>query len=95
MTLLRKNRRKNLKTFIYGLEWVITFLVIWLLFKGGIYLFRKKFNVITSAIFTFVVVGLLLFLTSHYFLSFPNPAYIYMPFMIFLLIINILKIKAI
>ncbi len=82
-----------MKYFIYLVEWVVSFLVIWLVFKGFMYLFRKKFNRVTSTIFSFAIIGMLLFLTSHYFLSFPRPAVIYLPFLIFLLIINVVKIK--
>ena len=38
---------KKMKYFIYLVEWVVTFLVIWIVFKGVMYLFRKNFKQLT------------------------------------------------
>jgi len=76
---------------IYLLEWIGSFFVIWLMNIGSMYLFRKKFNLITSAIFTFMAVGLIVFLTAPYLISFSEPALFYLPFLIFWFVVNLRK----
>ena len=69
--------------FIYILEWVISFFVIWGLYYLTFFLFKKKFNPITAAIFTFIIVSLFVFLLFPYIISFPETAWVYGPSLFF------------
>jgi hypothetical protein len=82
-----------MKILLYVFEWLMSFFVIFLANYALVWLFKKKFNRVTSIIFSTITLGLLLFLTSHYFISFPKPSLIYLPFLLFLFVLNILRIK--
>ncbi|MGD2169297.1 MAG: hypothetical protein PVI40_03555 [Chlamydiota bacterium] len=73
----------------YLLEFIATFLVLWGLHFLIKYFFMKKFNRVTSSIFSFVIVTLLAFLTISYLLQFPYPAAFYLPVLLFFLIIDL------
>ena len=77
--------------FIYFVEWVISFLAIWGLNWVSRYFFLKKFNEVTTAIFSFISVGIFSFIVAPYFISFPNPAILYLPFLFLFLIIDLKK----
>ena len=72
-----------MKIVVYMLEWIISFFVIWGIYFLLFYLFRKKFNPITAAIFGFIIVGLFVFLVAPYIISFPNATYVYAPSLFF------------
>lgn len=78
---------------IYILEWILSFFILLVLYFFVEKLFKKKFNPITSYIFTFIVLSIFCFLTVPYVISFPKPSLIYFPFLIFFLIYSIFKIK--
>ena len=76
---------------IFLLEFIISFFVIWGLYYLSIYLFSKKFNKITSIVFSFISIGLLVFLISPYLISFSYPAWIYLPSSIFWFVFYLYK----
>ena len=76
---------------IYVIEWVISFFVIWGIFYLSVFLFRRKFNPITSVVLSFIIIGFFVFLIAPYLISFPKPSYIYTPFLIFWLIYFLYK----
>jgi hypothetical protein len=78
---------------IYVFEWIISFFIIWGLYFLLIKIFLKKFNFVTSVIFSFIVIGIFSFLISEYFMTFKKPSLIYLPFLIFFLIFYIYKEK--
>jgi hypothetical protein len=72
-----------MKIFIYIVEWIVSFFAIFGMYYLMMFLFKKKFNPITAAIFGFVVVGLFVFLVAPYIISFPNSALVYTPSLLF------------
>jgi len=80
-----------MKIFVYVVEWIVSFFIIWFFYFASYYLFQKKFNSITSVIFSFVAVGLVCFLSAPYVLSFPKPSAIYLPFVIFWFIVYLIR----
>ena len=82
-----------MKILVYIVEWIITCIVIGLLNWGMNYLFRKKLNKITAAIFSFVLIGLFVFLFSSYLLSFPEPEIFYLPILLFFFIFTLVEIN--
>jgi hypothetical protein len=81
-----------MKILIYILEGIFSFFIIWGLDFGLNNLFRKKFNVLMSGIFSFIIIGFIGFFVSPYVFSFPKPFLIYLPIAFFFFIIKILKI---
>jgi len=77
--------------FIYILEWFFSFIIIGIFYYFLIKLFKKKFNPITSVIFSFIFIGIFSFLIAPYLITFSNPSYIYVPFLIFWFIFNLIK----
>lgn len=79
--------------FVFLLEWMTTFIVLFFLMKGLVYLFAKKFNRETSIIFSFAICTLIAFILSPHFITFFYPAFIYMPILIFFFIYYFMKEK--
>ncbi len=75
-----------MRYFIYLLEFIGIFVAIFLLNLGLRYLFSKKFNDVTTVIFSFLTTIFVAFILSPYILSFPNPALFYLPISIGFLI---------
>jgi len=75
------------------LEFILTFLIIGALNFGLNFLFLKKFNLITAAIFSFVVLGFFVFLTAPYLISYKYPSLIYLPPLLFWFIFTLVKIN--
>lgn len=70
----------NIQMFI--IEWVISFIVLFFLMKGLIYLFQKKVNRVTATVFSFAILMLLSYVLSTYVYTFFNPEFIYVPILI-------------
>ncbi len=81
-----------MKIFRYVIEWFLSFIVIGGLNYLANLLFSKKFNPITSAVFSFVVVGFTVFYIAPFVITFPYPVYVYLPFLIFFFVWTLYKI---
>jgi|GEM_PF-5824058 len=79
------------KVLLFFLEWLGAFVVIFGLNYGAKWLLSKRYNPVTTAIFAFVSVGFLVFITAHYFISSVDPAIIFLPFLILFLILDLRK----
>ena len=66
----------------YIVEWTGIFFATWILNVVCNYFLQKKINSIASAIFSFLILGILFFLITPYLIAFVNPAIIYMPFLL-------------
>jgi hypothetical protein len=80
-----------MQVFRYVLEAFFSILIVSLLMYFSNKLFMKKFNVATSSIFSFVVIGLFLFLLAPYTISFPQATLFYLPILIFWLLYNLAR----
>ncbi|KPK32959.1 MAG: hypothetical protein AMS24_02700 [Chlamydiae bacterium SM23_39] len=77
--------------FTYLLEWLFSFIIIGIFYYFLIKIFKKKFNLITSVIFSFILIGIFSFLVAPYLITFSKPAWIYLPFLIFWFVFNLIK----
>jgi hypothetical protein len=82
-----------MKIFIYILEFVISFIAIFFLFYFLKKIFLKKFNEITSIIFTFLSLGFFFFLLAPYIYTFFYPEFVYFPALLIALIYYLYKIS--
>lgn len=73
----------------FFLEFIGSFIVIGLLNFLVMLFMEKIFSPISAAIFTFVLSGLIIFLTAEYFIQSVNPAYIFLPILLILLAIDL------
>ncbi len=71
-------------------EIIGAFVFIGLLNFTIFFLLERKENPITSCVFTFMLTGFIVFLIAWHFIRTTNPAFIYLPILIFYLILNLL-----
>jgi len=78
--------------YLYILEWVFSFFIIWGLNFALNNLFKKKFNPLMASIFSFIIIGFLFFIIDPYVYTFPISVLIYLPIAIFFFVITVIKI---
>ncbi len=81
-----------MNVFIYILEWILTFFIIWGLNFALNNLFKIKFNPLMASIFSFIIIGFLFFFITPYVYSFQTSILIYLPIAFFFFVLTAIKI---
>ncbi|MBN1915189.1 MAG: hypothetical protein JW769_04805 [Parachlamydiales bacterium] len=80
-----------MRIFRYVIEGIVLFGGIWILNAVLNHYLQKKMKPTAAAFYVFVLMGLFLFLTTPYVIAFVNPAWMYMPFLLFWLVMNLME----
>jgi multisubunit Na+/H+ antiporter MnhE subunit len=75
----------------YLLEFLGSIIAIGVLNLIVVHLLRKKFNPITSAIFAFIVNGMIVFFFAPFILTTKNPEAVYLPILLLYLLYDVIR----
>ena len=89
--MLQKRKGSLMEVFVFILEWVVSFFVLWGLSELGYWGFKKKMNPMTSAILTFIILCLGAFLFASYIITFPHVEWVFLPIVLFWFIVNLIR----
>ncbi len=78
---------------VYIIEAIVTFLVIGILHYIFIKLFKKKFNPVTTIVFTFVLLMFIGFIVSPFVMRFPYPHYFYFSYIVLWVIFDFIRLN--
>lgn len=80
-----------MKILRYFIEFIVLFFVIWGFNAALNYFLQKKMKPTAAAFCVFIIVGILLFISVPYVVTFFNPALFYMPILLFWLVVNLVE----